>query len=502
MAAARPQSPLDPSASAKETFRLPRADAETLLRAKALAAALPDDASRRQMTEEAVSQARHACGESASEVQLAAEWGRRAEALCRERLAAAGAQASAFPALHLPAKPALAAATLAGFAAGALADQWSSNGRLVNPLAFPFLGLVLWNAAAYLLFIVRLFADRLRPAVRLDFIRRAVMQLMAALSRSASRLGLARQSAEEKLTATAYAAEAAAARRDEFAALASAAMHLAAAMLAIGLIASIGIRGIGTAYAVGWESTWFADSPKTVAAMLRAAYGWLPIPPAVDLSASAIEMLRLPAGGAHDGTLNAASASAAAAWLLRLIETLLVFIALPRLALCAASLLRMKKAAASWQVVVPLSLLEALRRKPAHEALILLAPSADQTAPLAELAAQALGCAPDGICVHAFSPWDEEAEAPADAAAEDRRLAVWQRIDETPEEDVHGEAILRILRGASSSASSPILMLLDCRHAAARFGADSARVRERLALWEDFARQHGAQPIAIKAPLT
>lgn len=496
MAAARPQSPLDPSASAEEALRLPRADAETLLRAKALAAALPDDASRRQVTEEAASQARHACGERASEAQLAAEWGRRAETLCCERLAAAGAQAPAFPALHLPAKPALAAAALAGFAAGALADQWSGNGRLVNLLAFPFLGLVLWNAAAYLLFIVRLFAGGRRPTVRLDFIRRAIMQLMAALSRSASRLGLARQDAEEKRAAAIYAAEAAAARRDELAALTSAVMHLAAAMLAIGLIASIGIRGIGTAYAVGWESTWFADSPETVAALLRAAYGWLPLPPAVDFSASAIEALRLPADGAHDAALGAASASAAAAWLLRLIETLLFFIALPRLALCAASLLRMKKAAASWQVAVPASLSEALRRQLAHEAWILLAPPADQTAPLAELAVQALGCAPDGIRVHAFSPWDEEAEAPADAAAEGRRLAVWQRIDETPEEDVHGEAILRIRRGASS----PILMLLDCRHVAVRFGADSARVRERLALWEGFARQHGAEPIAIKAP--
>lgn len=51
--------------------------------------------------------------------------------------------------------------------------------------------------------------------------------------------------------------------------MAARAFHLAAAAFAAGLLASIAVRGIGTAYVVGWESTWFADNPNRVAGILR-----------------------------------------------------------------------------------------------------------------------------------------------------------------------------------------------------------------------------------------
>lgn len=48
------------------------------------------------------------------------------------------------------------------------------------------------------------------------------------------------------------------------------------------------VRGIGTAYHVGWESTWLADNPEAVHTVLNTIYGHLPFcPPVPDVSAVA-----------------------------------------------------------------------------------------------------------------------------------------------------------------------------------------------------------------------
>lgn len=465
-------------------LQLPQADASAVLTAQMLLDELPDDAARQAVSNEAAAKARHACGEGASDEALAAEWGRQAAALCCERQQKK-ANAAFASALHLPTNPFLFGIALAALLIGALADQWTSNGRLINLLAFPFLGLLLWNTAVYILLLISFISKRFRSAHRANWLREAVSRVVCLLG--ATRLSLSRRTASAPAVSKSRLVKEASARQHELSALAAASLHLAAGMLAVGLVASILVRGIGTAYAVGWESTWFADSPDAVAAILSALYGWLPLPPSLDLSSAAVKALQLSA----DGSAAAASSAAASAWLARLIEALLVFIALPRLLLCLASLIHLRQAAKHWDIAFPAELLERLRRSSSSVRWLLLAQKAEFSPALATLATQALNCDAESLQHEDFSLWHADAGLPT--IAPDCRVALWQRIDETPEDDVHGQALIQ-LRKASAS---PILMLLDCRNASARFGSSSPRIRERLALWQDFANRCGAESLSI-----
>lgn len=95
------------------------------------------------------------------------------------------------------------------------------------------------------------------------------------------------------------------------------------------------MRGIGTAYWAVWESTWFADKPDVVAAILQGLYGWLPdflpgLSPLPD--ASALSALRV------DGSApSAAVLSAGAPWLARMIWSIVGLIIVPRAVLAAIS---------------------------------------------------------------------------------------------------------------------------------------------------------------------
>lgn len=85
-------------------LQLPQADASAVLTAQMLLDELPDDAARQAVSNEAAAKARHACGESASDEVLAAEWGRQAATLCCERQQKK-ANAVFASALHLPTNP-------------------------------------------------------------------------------------------------------------------------------------------------------------------------------------------------------------------------------------------------------------------------------------------------------------------------------------------------------------------------------------------------------------
>ena len=55
------------------------------------------------------------------------------------------------------------------------------------------------------------------------------------------------------------------------------AFHLASVAFVIGLLTSIGVRGIGTAYTVGWESTWLGNHPEWISVILRSLYDLVPL---------------------------------------------------------------------------------------------------------------------------------------------------------------------------------------------------------------------------------
>lgn len=110
------------------------------------------------------------------------------------------------------------------------------------------------------------------------------------------------------------------------------------------------MRGIGTAYWAVWESTWFADKPDVVAAILQGLYGWLPdflpgLSPLPD--ASALSALRV------DGSApSAAVLSAGAPWLARMIWSIVGLIIVPRAVLAAISMFCAARAAQT--LIVPI----------------------------------------------------------------------------------------------------------------------------------------------------
>lgn len=203
---------------------------------------------------------------------------------------------------------------LAALMSGMLTDHLATEGARINLLSPPLLLLIVWNLAVYLLII-------LKPLMPSGTSRRP-LSVREFLSRSL--LKAAGSSAVSVEAGTAL-------FLPQCRWLVARALHIAAILFAAGLLAGMAVRGIGTAYHVGWESTWLADNPEAVHTVLNTIYGHLPFcPPVPDVSAVAAL--------AFDA--QTASAVDAAPWLLRLMCLLALAIILPRLLLvlkCAPS---------------------------------------------------------------------------------------------------------------------------------------------------------------------
>jgi hypothetical protein len=194
--------------------------------------------------------------------------------------------------------------------------------RAINILAFPLLGMLAWNLFVYLLLAVeamRRHAGRPAPAHPL---RRLAQVLLQPASAGASRrprgedvvlaAGLARFARD----LVSFGAPLAAARAARL-------LHLCAAMLAIGTVAGMYLRGLAFAYLAGWEST-FLDA-QAVESLLGLILGpaslltGIPLPDAVRL-----EQVRWGPGQPGEN---------AAPWIHLYATTALLFIVLPRLAM-------------------------------------------------------------------------------------------------------------------------------------------------------------------------
>src|SRR6186713_2521521 len=159
----------------------------------------------------------------------------------------------------------------------------------INILAFPLMGLILWNLVVYVL----LFADKLRPRPAAGtrtsglatFYERWIRWRADALLRSSSRFN-APLTAGLKRFATEWGAVA----PGLMILRAKRLFHVCAALVALGLIIGLYVRGIGLRYEAGWESTFL--EPSQVRPLLRVLYG----------PASAISGIALPG---TDEELNA-----------------------------------------------------------------------------------------------------------------------------------------------------------------------------------------------------
>ena len=386
--------------------------------------------------------------------------------------------------LPLPLLPVLVGTGIAGFAADVLGSE-----RGINLLAFPLLGLLLWNAAVYALFALGPLLSRREPAAG----------LASAAARVAGWLAprrVAGATPEEARWLTRALARFAAQWRAQTAPILAARMrrllHVGAVGFAIGLVASMYVRGLAFEYRASWEST-FLEAPQ-VARLLGVVLGPAAFvldtiqpgrrPPAAALLAEpSLVALRAPDG---DGP--------AATWIHLWALTAAAGIALPRALLAlregrrarrfAGALapplddpyyLRLRAPDRGAGVRVDVLLYSHRPRPAAHDGLL-------------ELLHELFG---NRARIDVREPLAYGAELPAPAPSAPHARVVVFNLAQSPEEEVHG-VFLEGLRAEAAQATHPpaLLALLDEGPYRERLGASGGaeRIAQRRRAWERVGR--------------
>ena len=370
-------------------------------------------------------------------------------------------------------RPWLAGAiAVAAFAGGLLVDR-IGGGQRINVLMPPVLALLAWNLGIYLLLAARACLPRGGGALPQPW-RHAVGRLATGLlqPRAGAELGVAvaRLTSDwSHLSAPLHGARAARV------------LHLAAALLAAGVLAGFYLRGIAFAYQASWESTFLdaGDVHRLLAIALApgAAVSGIAVPTTAEIDA-----IRAPAG------------ENAARWLHLLAATVAVVVIVPRLLLALFAWLLERRRSARLAIALDGPYFERLLRdyrgRPARLRVVPYSYTlpAAATAGLERLVARALG----GNALLTISPpvryGDEDALPAADAGAGGSDLVALFNATATPEREAHG-AFLRAL-GNHCGGAGRVVPLVDESSFLAR-GREPARVEARRAAWRELCALQG-----------
>jgi hypothetical protein len=367
---------------------------------------------------------------------------------------------------------------VAAFALGALTEHIADR-QHVNVLAFPLLGILAWNVAAYLILILRpLLGRRLGPLRRwiagaARFPRTTPNEITAA---AAARF----TSDWTDLSATLLDARA------------GRVLHLSAALFALGALLGLYVRAVAFEYRIGWESTFL--QPASVHAFLAALLG-----PASKLlgmtfpSIDAIEAMRITGGV---GGTNAGP------WIHLYAVTVGIAVVLPRLALFAWAAWRERSLAGAFRFDLGTPYF--------RRVLASFAPSSARVRviPYSYTLDESVVTGLNGLARHLLGDATQLALRPsvefgAEASAAEglvRReddlpltLAVFNAAA-TPENENHG----RFLDTLKAALDTPLAVVVDTAPYRQRLGAQagaSERVEERCQAWSGFAVQRGL-PVA------
>lgn len=393
---------------------------------------------------------------------------------------------------------------LGAFMAGLVLSLLDSRVR-IEILAFPLLGVVLWNLGVYVL----LLPAALRRPPRLPGVE-GVTELAVWISWPA-RWAWRRASTLIKRAAFYHRPLSVALRRfaDEWWPVAQPLLllqgqrlfHLASAALAVGLLAGFYVRGIALEYRAGWESTFLG--PAQVQVLLHWIYG-------LAASVTGIALPATPEATAALHWRNGMGGGPAAPWIHLMAVTALLLVVLPRLALAAWMTWRLRRSGA--QVVVPESLLPyarvALRNSDA-------APAA-QYARLTAYAYEPDSASEQGVhklLRAVFGPETRLDFAPRVAYGDETSLdpqspgpapdldILLFSLAATPEAENHGALLLGARdRLARQRPDARLLVLVDEAPYLARMRGDAslaARIEERRAAWHDFVQAHGLRPCCV-----
>jgi hypothetical protein len=394
-----------------------------------------------------------------------------------------------------------AALLLGASAATGLSLSALDGTRRINVLAFPLLGLVVWNLLAYVLIAIRWSraprssAPALSPGARL-LARAALARLRRLVSRAAA------FNAPLSDALGRFLGEWFEATRPLLVARTTRVLHLAAAAVGLGLIAGLYLRGIALDYQAGWESTFLTAGQ--VGRVLAVAYGpaaWLtglPIPDAARLAA-----IRWAEGRGGEN---------AAPWIHLMAATALLFVVLPRLLLAGASTVVVWRRAL--RAPTPPSLVPYFRNvfSPvagiAGRGIVALVPYGHEPPPavsavLRRLLPAALGA---NLVVDVRPPvryGDEDGflrQLPEGGGAVADAIALLFGIGATPEDQAQGHVIAGVRDWlARARPHAQLLVLLDESLYAGRMRGPGLRERvaERRAAWEAFVAARGLRACAL-----
>ncbi len=374
------------------------------------------------------------------------------------------------------------------FAVGLCADA-IGGGQRINLLAPPLWGVLAWNAVVYAL-LLALPLWRLARRRHSDARRGPIVRAAAALLRT---LRLPRAPVGGSAAVVGRFTALWAARSQVLATLrVEAILHAAAAALALGLVAGLYARGLVLDYRAAWEST-FLD-PAAAHALVAAVLG-----PAARLSGRVLPDVA--SFAALRSTHGSAVAGAPAAdWIHLIALTLVLFVAVPRLALGAGCALLARRRAGRFALPLDEPYFQRLLRlRRGDRARVTVFPYGSAPTPQATLGLRAL-------LAEAFGPhadlqvappvaFGDEDDAPLAAAPGTTHAIALFDLAATPEAENQGRFAQRLV-GALAGGTA-FAVLLDASAFQRRFGKMAGRLEQREAAWRRWSEPLASAPVAV-----
>ncbi len=365
---------------------------------------------------------------------------------------------------------------------GLLVDRIGDAQR-INVMAPPVLLLLLWNLLVYLALLTAPLWRGVTP--------HAMEPLRAGLVRLGQGLRVGRN---KRLGApvgrwmVAVAAEWGRQAAPLYQARAARILHLAAAMLAVGVIAGMYLRGLAFEYRATWESTFLEPSAvRAILSVMLAPGVWLGGQPLADLGR--IAAMRAP------GSENAA------VWLHLIALTLLALVVLPRLLLAALAYWHERRlvSALALQLERPYfqRLLRGFQVAPnrVHVLPYGFTLSEPAVAGLQTLLARLVGGAAS-VTIAAPVPYgDDDDLSLAQLPSEPGPLVVVFNMAATPERETHAAFVLASI--AMASVTRPLLVLVDATSFNVRTGDELDRLAQRRSAWEEILQPTRVVPVFV-----
>jgi hypothetical protein len=362
--------------------------------------------------------------------------------------------------------------------AGILTDQIGDS-KQVNLLALPFVAIIVWNLAMY----VWLFF--LRPVFGLFGLKDWGRRWLAGMLSGSPDVDQGQQLKDKVSLRERCLADWASLYLPVATVQAARVWHLAAAMLAVGLIIAIYSRAFYTEYRVGWEST-LLDAPD-ISVVLAAVFGWMPISFGLAVpDPSVVEQMRFSAGGGLVG---------ARPWLHLMAFLAIALVVLPRLALATFASFRLRMFERRFPINLTDGYFQKLAARYARKAVEVIAiPYAKALLPSAAIAlsqiVQEVFGSRSTIRIFETVPFGGEDDLPdVSSSSPDSIHLVLFDLASTPESENHG-AFLKALN-VQASSRRPVIALVDCHEFNARFGGTGDRLEQRTKLWRQFLADCG-----------